>query len=195
MPWVLCQVVRRRTAQEDSIRPLLFPGYHATCLPIKWSSLWCLNASVVPSQRPGQHRNGVTLDPTPLNPFNGKGTDTTRCPKKAVITGRIGDCYISTGLPIGPGRPSWCQVLNKYQQDRVIAELLRAETQTHFHFRSSQKHEEKKWGYWYFLKSVALHGCFGILSKQKGNYDLDETSFHPWQRQQQSILQIYPAQI
>lgn len=121
MPWVLCQVVKRRTAQKDSIRPVPFPGYHTTCMPIKWSSLWCL----VRLCRHHLQSNTETTSLRTPHP-NNEGTDTTPCPKKAVITGWMGDSYISTRLPMGRAG----QVLNKYQQDWVIAESPRVETQT-----------------------------------------------------------------
>lgn len=98
---------QRRTAQEDSIRPVLFPGYHTTCLPIKRSSVWCLCASagttseVLPTQKPH-----CPPPPPPPPPLSSEGTDTTLCPKKAVITGWMGDCYISTRLPIEQAGPA-----------------------------------------------------------------------------------------
>lgn len=66
MPRLPNQVVSGGPTQEDSIRPLLFPGYPATWLPIKWSSVWCRLCAPpsAPSQRPWQPGT-ASLTPPP----------------------------------------------------------------------------------------------------------------------------------
>lgn len=141
-----------RTAQEDSISPVLFPGYPATWLPIKWSSVWCLLHVPLsaPSQRPCQRRSAVanpSATPTPS-----EGADATPCPKKAVIAGWMGDCYISTRLPTGLRLPEGARFqtstrrIGLHQKQKSHQEWTWFQTDT-----SKHQKQPKEWGYWLFL--------------------------------------------
>ena len=90
---------------------------------------------------------GNAETPSLASPLTGEGTDTTLCPKKAVITGWMGDCYISTRLPIGQGGPADA----RFQTSTSRIELqqnyqgeTQSETQTHFNIRRRRKQEKKQ---------------------------------------------------
>jgi len=120
---------QRRTAQEDSIRAVLFPGYHTTCLPIKWSSLWCLCASVgIISEALTTQKKRRSPDPIPTPPPQQRRNRHFTMPQKGSKYRMDGRLLYKHKAADRPGRPCWCQVSNKHQQDRVIAKLPRADS-------------------------------------------------------------------
>lgn len=140
---------QRRTAQEDSIRPVLFPGYHTTCLPIKWSSVWCLCASAgtISEAQAAQKRR---RSPPPASKRNRHYT----MPQKGSNYRMDGRLLYKHEAADRPGRACWCQVSNKYQQDRVIAELPCMDSVTFQHQKEAKTREETEaidifWSLWH----------------------------------------------
>lgn len=134
MPWVPCQVVRggRRRRTQLGPRCSQVIVLHAGQLSgVAFDVYVPLSA---PSRRPRRRRNAaarlsVPLPPTPTR----EGTDTTLCPKKAVITGWMGDCYISARQPIGQRGPADA----RFQTSTSRIELQRRLSQKHRHFSTS----------------------------------------------------------
>lgn len=101
MPRVPCQVVRggqHRRTQLCLCCSRVIVRHGCQLSEVAFDVYVPLSA---PSQRPQQRRNSIA-SPHPTI----EGTDTTLCPKKAVIMGWMGDCYISTRLPIGQRAPA-----------------------------------------------------------------------------------------
>lgn len=137
MPRVPCQVVRggqHRRTQLCLCCSRVIVRHGCQLSEVAFDVYVPLSA---PSQRPWQCRNSIA-SPHPTI----EGTDTTLCPKKAVIMGWMGDSYISTRLPIGQRGPADA----KFQTSTSRIELqqnyqgwTQSETQTHFNIRSGTK--------------------------------------------------------
>lgn len=156
---------QKRTAQEDSIRPVPFPGYHTTCLPIKWSSVWCL-------LHPHHLRGPGTIETASLisPPHQQRRNRHYTMPQKGSNYRTDGRLLYKYEAADRPGRPRWCQVSNKYQQDRVTAETPRLDSsqeQTHFNIRSRQKQEQRNTEAIDISECAVRWNCFGISSNQK----------------------------
>ncbi len=104
MPWVPCQVVTEGQHRRTQLGPCFSQVITRHVCQLSEVAFDVYVPPSAPSQRPWRRRNGFASLSTP--PPASEGTDTTLCPKKAVITGWMGDCYISTRLPIGQGGPA-----------------------------------------------------------------------------------------
>lgn len=135
MPWVPCQVVsggqHRRTqlglcCSQVSLR-------HGCQLSEVAFDVYSMCLCRHHHRGPG---NAETASLTPLPPATGEGADATPCPKKAVITGRMGDCYISTRLP----KPGFQRVPagSGYTRSKRVTKSGLGSNQTHLNIRSSQ---------------------------------------------------------
>lgn len=106
-----------------------------------------------------------------LHPPNREGTDTTLCPKKAVITGRMRDCYISKKAADRPGRPSpmpgFKQVSAGWSYSRIYQGTL---SEKHRHISTSEA--VKAIDIFPSLQSVVLHDSWSLkgskAEKKKG---------------------------
>lgn len=135
MPWVPCQVVsggqHRRTqlglcCSQVSLR-------HGCQLSEVAFDVYSMCLCRHHHRGPG---NAETASLTPLPPATGEGADATPCPKKAVITGRMGDCYISTRLP----KPGFQRVPagSGYTRSKRVTKSGLGLNQTHLNIRSGQ---------------------------------------------------------
>ncbi len=178
---------QRRTAQEDSIRPALFPGYHTTCLPIKWSSVWCLMCLRRHHLRdPGNAEKASPASPPPT-PHQWRNRHYTM-PQKGSNYRMDGRLLYKYEAADRPGRACWCQVSNKYQQDRVTAELPRVDSvrnaDTFQHQRQAKTRGETEaidifWSLWC---------CTTVLEFQTIKRELWSDWDKSWQIMQHSIL-------
>lgn len=103
MPWVPCQVVsggqhRRTQLALHCSRVSLRHGCQLSEVVFDVYSM-CLRRHH--HRGPGNAEMAALTQPPPS-----EGADATPCPKKAVITGWMGDCYISTRLPMGQRPPA-----------------------------------------------------------------------------------------
>lgn len=150
MPWVPCQVVRggqhRRTQLGLCCSQVI--TRHVCQLSEVVSDVYVPLSA--PSHRPWQHRNGVTSLSTPYQ-WRNRHYSMSQKGSNYRMDGRL---LYKCEAADRPGRACWCQVSNKYQQDRVteLPWVDSVRKTRHISTSKAGKNKRRNKGYWHFLR-------------------------------------------